>query len=1195
MQKLIFCITAIVLFFSSPVWSQKGYCESSATDTGFEFISNVKIGSIDNSTESNGYQDFTSSLTTSCYLNETYVLEVTTDIYSPIDKLAAWVDWNQNQTFEDNEKIDFEFSGIASKEGFGKANLSIPADALMGNTVIRIVLQETEEEILPCGTYYYGETEDYTLNIIAVTEVPTVNFTLSKPQVFINETVQLFDASSNAPTQWEWTITPNNFEFINGTSETSKNPELKMLAAGSYAVTLKATNLIGTSTLTKNEFIQVKNFSAPKNLTAFPDANRVVLNWEKPNLPDWKGYLVDAGYCDGATWAGKERATFYDDADFDFSYPLTLSKLAHGFYMLSAATWPDNKFAFKIYGANGLTLIYESPVLEAQHNKVIEHQLTEIITLIDDFYVAVAPVHSSGQPSSLYSTQAAGLGHSFLINEGKLEVLGDSESSYELFTQIYIANDAKNKKGVFPAKNGSKDQIDLLGYRLFRNNEMIQEFDSPEILSFEDTPMEDGEFTYYLKALYTNHVTSGKSNQVTTTVDNTGGDILLTQNDAVVEINDLIKLPANVNLGETKDLVFTINNPGGANLIIDTLKLDNSTFTVTVFPDKIVPSKGTTSFTIQFKPETDGPQNVNASILSNDANENPFTFQLKGIGGQDAWTWMIYLLEDGTGLDGRADINEWEANGSMEGEVNYLVLYDAQNDERDGIYWIKKDENGNHYDIVSERIDESFGVDFDMSDWHTLSDFLMWTKDNYPAKNYGLTMWDHGAGIFKSTAADKAITKDFVGGMKLWEIDKALKVFTDAIDKKMAIVGFDVCLLGQIETAYQIKDYTDYVIASELTEPGDGWDYEAAFKVLNDNPQLDAKDLAISIVDTYVDSYLPGGSSYVSSSTQAATSTQILADELVPALNNLCTVLISNMLEYEDEIREARNNCWAAPHVGGDGEDNPNHRDLGGFLQRLTNNNALPDTLIKSAEKCLQAYEKTVVAEGHSDIITDGATGLKIFIPQEISKQPAFEEYYTNTSKYLTFAETQWDEFLYAFETPGLFALPMANFEADSLHPTMHSTVAFTDLSLGNPTQWAWTIEPASFEYLDGSGANSQHLRIKFTEEGTYSVSLKASNSNGSNTTTFKNYISVQKGASIFETRGVATIYPNPSRGLFTINSMAAIKSVEVFNIQGNKVDYSLEDSGRINIADEADGIYFIKISTQGKVNIYKLVKNSNR
>lgn len=70
-------------------------------------------------------------------------------------------------------------------------------------------------------------------------------------------------------------------------------------------------------------------------------------------------------------------------------------------------------------------------------------------------------------------------------------------------------------------------------------------------------------------------------------------------------------------------------------------------------------------------------------------------------------------------------------------------------------------------------------------------------------------------------------------------------------------IGFDACLMGGLEVAYELRGASDYLVASVAREPRDGWFYEGWIKELayNVNPQ----ELCIAAASTYVDSYLPGG------------------------------------------------------------------------------------------------------------------------------------------------------------------------------------------------------------------------------------------------------------------------------------------------------------------------------------------------
>ncbi len=71
------------------------------------------------------------------------------------------------------------------------------------------------------------------------------------------QTVRMFDLSDNNPTAWQWTIAPATVSYLNATTSTSKNIDVKFNAFGQYSVTLKVTNAIGTDQKTKTNYITV--------------------------------------------------------------------------------------------------------------------------------------------------------------------------------------------------------------------------------------------------------------------------------------------------------------------------------------------------------------------------------------------------------------------------------------------------------------------------------------------------------------------------------------------------------------------------------------------------------------------------------------------------------------------------------------------------------------------------------------------------------------------------------------------------------------------------------------------------------------------------------------------------------------------------------------------------------------------------
>lgn len=91
---------------------------------------------------------------------------------------------------------------------------------------------------------------------------------------------------------------------------------------------------------------------------------------------------------------------------------------------------------------------------------------------------------------------------------------------------------------------------------------------------------------------------------------------------------------------------------------------------------------------------------------------------------------------------------------------------------------------------------------------------------------------------------------------------------------------------------------------------------------------------------------------------------------------------------------------------------------------------------------------------------------------------------------------------------------PTAQFTASATSVTSGTTVTFTDLSTGSPTSWAWVIAPASgWAYAGGTNASSQNPQVTFTTVGFYTITLTATNTQGSDAEVKTNYIQVTSGS----------------------------------------------------------------------------------
>jgi hypothetical protein len=128
----------------------------------------------------------------------------------------------------------------------------------------------------------------------------------------------------------------------------------------------------------------------------------------------------------------------------------------------------------------------------------------------------------------------------------------------------------------------------------------------------------------------------------------------------------------------------------------------------------------------------------------------------------------------------------------------------------------------------------------------TLTEFIKYCAQNFPANRYDLILWDHGGGSVQGYGYDEKYKSS--GAMDLAEISDALK----AGGVKFDFVGFDACLMATAETAFMLNDYADYMIASEESEPGVGWYYTTWLTELGKNTSISTVKLGQIICDTFV-------------------------------------------------------------------------------------------------------------------------------------------------------------------------------------------------------------------------------------------------------------------------------------------------------------------------------------------------------
>jgi subtilisin-like proprotein convertase family protein len=144
-------------------------------DVNQEFISNVAFGTINNPSScltAPAYTDYT-SISTIVTQGSLVPVNFSIGNYFTTDRVVVWADWNQDGDFADAGELSGTF--LTPGAGTLSGNIVVPANAALGSTRLRARLfYGTPTSFDPCGipSNGYGETEDYTVTVEALGELP---------------------------------------------------------------------------------------------------------------------------------------------------------------------------------------------------------------------------------------------------------------------------------------------------------------------------------------------------------------------------------------------------------------------------------------------------------------------------------------------------------------------------------------------------------------------------------------------------------------------------------------------------------------------------------------------------------------------------------------------------------------------------------------------------------------------------------------------------------------------------------------------------------------------------------------------------------------------------------------------------------------------------------------------------------------
>lgn len=252
---------------------------------------------------------------------------------------------------------------------------------------------------------------------------------------------------------------------------------------------------------------------------------------------------------------------------------------------------------------------------------------------------------------------------------------------------------------------------------------------------------------------------------------------------------------------------------------------------------------------------------------------------------------------------------------------------------------------------------------------HTLSDFLFYAEQNYDADHRAVFFWNHGGGSLNGAAFDELYNNDSIDLLELYSaLDSVYQL--DMENPPIDVFGFDTCLMATVDVASTLQGFSHYLVASEETEPGNGWYYTGLANAFAKNPYLTAEEFGIAICDSfYQGCEMVGTESNITLSVTDLTKISGLVDAY-EAFGQECLVAASMNPGFLAEFARAASN---SENYGGNTREE-------GYSDMVDLGHLARNTLevLPSAQEVLDELDKCIVYKVNGEYRSE-ATGLSCY------------------------------------------------------------------------------------------------------------------------------------------------------------------------------------------------------------------------
>ena len=372
------------------------------------------------------------------------------------------------------------------------------------------------------------------------------------------------------------------------------------------------------------------------------------------------------------------------------------------------------------------------------------------------------------------------------------------------------------------------------------------------------------------------------------------------------------------------------------------------------------------------------------------------------------WTVLVYVsARNSLGIEAIKDVNEMEEAGSGDkvnvvaelGRIHVDPVYNPFTGISEPLP-LQDDWTGSRRFLLKKDSDPlritspvlAFYPEADMGDWNHLAEFISWGKAKFPANKYLLIIGGHGSGWrgVKPPPGNKGISYDDVSKNHISPAELAKAI---ARAGGVDVYASDACLMQTFEVLYDLRNSAEFVVGSQETTPGTGYNYAALLDSMNRAPGSSLQT-ARQIADTFAGYYGAQKQSVTISVARPRA-----AGELARLLDGFAKLVLASPADqklYNDKKFGLRN------------FDDEAARDLYQLMRLFYDNSGTPAVKAR-AEAVIRFLAQEFIAQNSAvGYKSKDANGVSIHFPL------SYLDYQEKYSRLTFSADTSWDEMLRA-------------------------------------------------------------------------------------------------------------------------------------------------------------------------------------